>query len=42
MGLGTDNIYLVKTDEFGKMMPQELDRQIKKAVSEVNMFQQIT
>ncbi|XP_053374603.1 cysteine sulfinic acid decarboxylase-like isoform X2 [Mercenaria mercenaria] len=34
MGLGTDNIFSVKTDKKGKMIPAELDNQINKAKGE--------
>ncbi|KAK9502790.1 hypothetical protein O3M35_011496 [Rhynocoris fuscipes] len=33
-GIGSDNVYLVKTDNRGKMDPQELRRQVKKARDE--------
>lgn len=32
MGLGTDNLILVKTDETGRMIPTELEREIRKAI----------
>lgn len=36
MGLGTDNIFSVKTDKKGKMIPAELENQINKAKGEVS------
>lgn len=33
-GLGSDNVYLVKTDELGKMDPTDLEIQIQKSLSE--------
>ena len=35
MGLGTDNIFSVKSDKKGKMMAADLDVQINKAKEQV-------
>uniref|UniRef100_A0A8D0AYI5 Cysteine sulfinic acid decarboxylase n=1 Tax=Salvator merianae TaxID=96440 RepID=A0A8D0AYI5_SALMN len=34
LGIGTDNIYLVAVDEKGKMIPEDLEKQISRAKSE--------
>ncbi|XP_025786236.1 cysteine sulfinic acid decarboxylase [Puma concolor] len=34
LGLGTDSVWIVKTDERGKMMPEDLERQISLAEAE--------
>ncbi|XP_015276853.1 PREDICTED: cysteine sulfinic acid decarboxylase [Gekko japonicus] len=34
LGIGTDNVYLVAVDEKGKMIPADLEKQIKQAKSE--------
>ena len=34
MGIGTDNVVKVKTNEKGEMIPDELDREIQKCISE--------
>jgi glutamate/tyrosine decarboxylase-like PLP-dependent enzyme len=35
MGLGTDNIFSVKSDKKGKMIAADLDDQINKAIGQV-------
>ncbi|KAF1584115.1 Cysteine sulfinic acid decarboxylase, partial [Eudyptes moseleyi] len=34
LGIGTDNVYLVDTDERGKMIPKELEKEIQRAKAE--------
>ncbi|NXD18522.1 CSAD decarboxylase, partial [Nothocercus nigrocapillus] len=34
LGIGTDNVYLVGTDERGKMLPEELEKEIERAKAE--------
>lgn len=33
-GLGSDNIYSVKTDDRGKMDPQDLEKRVLEAIAE--------
>ena len=35
MGLGMDNMVRVETDSVGRMIPEELDKEIKQAKSQV-------
>jgi len=35
MGLGLDNVFLVKCDSQGKMIPEELEKEIVKATQQV-------
>lgn len=37
MGLGLDNIILVKTDAVGRMIPEELDRVIQESKDKVTL-----
>uniref|UniRef100_A0A803XU93 Glutamate decarboxylase like 1 n=1 Tax=Meleagris gallopavo TaxID=9103 RepID=A0A803XU93_MELGA len=34
LGIGTENVYFVKTDERGKMIPEELEKQVQRARKE--------
>ncbi|NWV67895.1 CSAD decarboxylase, partial [Malurus elegans] len=34
LGIGTDNVHLVQTDERGKMIPEELEKEIQRVKSE--------
>ena len=34
MGIGTDNVVKVKTNEKGEMIPEELDKQIQKCIND--------
>ncbi|NXH92200.1 CSAD decarboxylase, partial [Edolisoma coerulescens] len=34
LGIGTDNVHLVRTDERGKMMPEELEKEIQRVKAE--------
>lgn len=34
MGIGQDNVYLVRTDSRGKMVPDDLEKCIKKSVED--------
>uniref|UniRef100_A0A8C6ZK95 Cysteine sulfinic acid decarboxylase-like n=1 Tax=Nothoprocta perdicaria TaxID=30464 RepID=A0A8C6ZK95_NOTPE len=34
LGIGTDNVYLVGTDERGKMLPEQLEKEIERARAE--------
>ncbi|NWW18725.1 CSAD decarboxylase, partial [Falcunculus frontatus] len=35
LGIGTDNVHLVQTDERGKMIPEELEKEIQRVKAEV-------
>ncbi|NXH98477.1 CSAD decarboxylase, partial [Pachycephala philippinensis] len=35
LGIGTDNVHLVRTDERGKMIPEELEKEIQRVKAEV-------
>lgn len=41
MGLGMDNMVRVKTDSVGRMIPEELDKEIKQAKSQVGFSYKI-
>ncbi|XP_027306900.2 acidic amino acid decarboxylase GADL1 [Anas acuta] len=34
LGIGTENVYFIKTDERGKMIPEELEKQVQRARKE--------
>ncbi|NXN01916.1 CSAD decarboxylase, partial [Sylvia borin] len=34
LGIGTDNVHLVRTDEMGKMIPEELEKEIQRVKAE--------
>ncbi|KAG8139223.1 hypothetical protein E2320_001993, partial [Naja naja] len=34
LGIGTQNVYFVKSDDRGKMIPEELEKQVQQARSE--------
>ncbi|XP_075275082.1 acidic amino acid decarboxylase GADL1 isoform X4 [Opisthocomus hoazin] len=34
LGIGTENVYFIKTDERGKMIPEELEKQVERARKE--------
>lgn len=34
MGLGSDNVYLIKTDKRGKIIPEHLESEIKRSLNE--------
>lgn len=34
MGIGSDNVYLIDTDARGKMIPEDLEKSIKRAIAE--------
>ncbi|RMC05234.1 hypothetical protein DUI87_18418 [Hirundo rustica rustica] len=34
LGIGTENVYFIKTDERGKMIPEELEKQVQRARNE--------
>lgn len=34
MGIGSDNVYLIKTDKVGKMDPDHLESEVQRALSE--------
>ena len=42
MGLGMDNMVRVKTDSVGRMIPEELDKEIKQAKSQVGFSKKIS
>ena len=42
MGLGMDNMVRVKTDSVGRMIPEELDKEIKQAKSQVSFSKKIS
>ncbi|NXI65172.1 CSAD decarboxylase, partial [Anseranas semipalmata] len=37
LGIGTDNVFLVRADERGKMIPEELEKEIGRAKGEVRL-----
>ncbi|XP_064907685.1 acidic amino acid decarboxylase GADL1 isoform X3 [Columba livia] len=36
LGIGTENVYFIKTDERGKMIPEELEKQVQRARKEAS------
>ena len=37
LGLGTESIFMIKTDDRGRMMPEDLEKQINETISKVSM-----
>ena len=37
LGLGTESIFMIKTDDKGRMIPEDLEKQINETISKVNI-----